>query len=705
MQKFKLSALSFLTAFLLPALSHAQSISIVSGNGQLVCPDCPVNPQHYAPLVVQVNTATGAPAVGATVTWLEQQGGGNSPQTFTSLTNASGQATLNFQPLPFFSGPDAETTVTASALNTSIQFVVTTAQPVSYGSAGVIAQLVAAICPVNCTFVGPPALSGMDGQTATAPLIVYVSGLYGPIPGVQVSLKTTGGSTVGCATQPGQQPGTVLTGSNGFATCVPVFGGAIGSDYYIINVGDGFASFPQNTLKVTVGAPALIKIINGNNQSVKPGARTLSPMIAQVTDVSGNPVSGVPVTWSVAKGTATLSSAGTTTQSNGEVSAFVTATAGPVQVNVAVTANAAVSNSFTVNVVQVVTGVAIISGNNQQVKIGSPFAEPLVVQVNDNSTPLPGVTVNFKLTGGSAVLSAASAVTNAQGQAQITVAAGPAAGSVTITATASTVAPQTFTLTVLPLGPIITAVVNAAGFSQAPLAASPCSLVTVSGTGLADGIQGVLAPPIGPQFKVNGLTVTFNNTPAPILWVANVNGQESLAAQVPCEATVGTDVALVVSANGQPSTAFSVNITPYSPGIFQFQDSDGVNRAVVVRPDGSYASLNNPVRPGEIVRMFVTGLGQTTPALFTDEVDPLTTDASGNPVPQDLPVQAGIVVGVNNSGVLVTSARYAWFGVGVYEVDFQVPQDTALTNNAPFAIIVYQGTSALYGNGSVIAIQ
>ena len=43
--------------------------------------------------------------------------------------------------------------------------------------------------------------------------------------------------------------------------------------------------------------------------------------------------------------------------------------------------------------------------------------------------------------------------------------------------------------------------------------------------------------------------------------------------------------------------------------------------------------------------------------------------------------------------------------VGVYEVDFEVPENTAAGNNAPFAIVVYQGTNVVFGNGSLIPIQ
>jgi len=214
---------------------------------------------------------------------------------------------------------------------------------------------------------------------------------------------------------------------------------------------------------------------------------------------------------------------------------------------------------------------------------------------------------------------------------------------------------------------------------------------------------------IAPQTQVAGVTVQIGGVSAPILWVANINGQESLSVQVPCEVPSSTavppaTVPTVVTVNNTASAPFAVTVLPLSPGIFQFTDTDGKMRAVLVRQDGTFINLANPARPGDTLRMFVTGLGQTTPALFTDEFDPLV-EVDNEWVPQFLPVNAGVVVGVNNSGVLVVSAEYAYGMVGVYEVDFQVPENTATGNDAPFAIALYQGNQLLFGNPSLIPIQ
>jgi uncharacterized protein (TIGR03437 family) len=714
MQKRKLLAGSFLTAlFLFPAFCQAQTISIVSGNGQLVCPDCTGALQKYAPLVVQVNDATGKPVANSAVTWTATQQGFQ-PVTGTTTTNSAGQASYTFVPLAFFFGSNfLPATVVAADLNTSVEFVETTATPNESGQVPVVINLI----PPGA----PPALTGLAGQTAATPIKVAVFGFLAALPGVQVRLLsgTTGHPTVSCATQPGQQAGTVLTDSTGTATCTPVFGSQVGAGAYSVIVGGIFATFGPSPLTVNNGPPAIIKIISGNNQSVNPGVKAPSALVAEVTDLGGNPSSQAAVKWSVAAGTATLSNVVTSSLPSGpaagQVSAVVTATAGPVQVVVALASNSAVQAVFTVNVNSIITSLQFVSGSPQQAREGTAFADPLIVQVNDNNLPVPGATVNFAVTSGPATLSAATATTNAQGQAQVTATAGATSGLAVITASVksgATTYTQTFDLTVVPPGPIITAVVNAAGFGDAPAAASPCSLVTIFGTGLAPGLQGVTTAFIAPQTQVAGVTVQFGGVFAPILDVANVGGQETVSVQVPCEvppsATVPpATVPMVVTVDGAASAPFPVAVLPISPGIFQFTDSDGQLRAVLVRPDGSFASVSNPARAGEVMRMFVTGLGPTTPGLFTDEFDPLVPDASNNLVPENLVVNASVVVGVNNSGVLVVSAKYAYGMVGVYEVEFQVPANTATGNNAPFAVAVYQdqGTKLLFGNPSLIPIQ
>jgi uncharacterized protein (TIGR03437 family) len=161
---------------------------------------------------------------------------------------------------------------------------------------------------------------------------------------------------------------------------------------------------------------------------------------------------------------------------------------------------------------------------------------------------------------------------------------------------------------------------------------------------------------------------------------------------------------VVVTVGGGSTTVPAVTVLPISPGIFQTTMSDGVLRAVLVRPDGSYVSLQNPARIGEVIRMYATGLGQTSPPIVTNQTVPLITDASGNLTPEAMPVIAQVVVGVDNAGVQVVSAQYAYGMVGVYEVQF-VLQSADTGNSIPFAILMFQNGQAVFGNASAIPVQ
>lgn len=77
--------------------------------------------------------------------------------------------------------------------------------------------------------------------------------------------------------------------------------------------------------------------------------------------------------------------------------------------------------------------------NNQSI-LPNSRSEPLVVQVlGTNNVPLSGVTVAFRTSGAAATLSAASAVTGANGYAQVYLTAEDTSGPVTVSATAGSV--------------------------------------------------------------------------------------------------------------------------------------------------------------------------------------------------------------------------------------------------------------------------
>src|ERR1019366_2234973 len=251
--------------------------------------------------------------------------------------------------------------------------------------------------------------------------------------------------------------------------------------------------------------------------------------------------------------------------------------------------------------------------------------------------------------------------------------AGSTPGAVTVNAFIGTFSiPSPFTLTVIPPGPTLSSnsFYNAGGL--APIRStdgfSPCSLVTVLAKGLAPNVQGMVfnTNSFGPwAANLVSDTVIVGSVNAPIFSVGNVGGAEQLTFQVPCETALANGVPVTINVGGGTATT-TFPVVAASPGIFETAMSDGVRRAVVVRPDGTFVSLQNPARRDETVRVFATGLGPTSPSMVTDAV----------PVPGADSLALGqIIVGVNSGGTRVITTRVSPSLIGVFEITFQVPSD------------------------------
>ena len=259
----------------------------------------------------------------------------------------------------------------------------------------------------------------------------------------------------------------------------------------------------------------------------------------------------------------------------------------------------------------------------------------------------------------------------------------------------------------MPPGPTLTAgsFYNGADFKAGSI--SPCSIATIIAPGLAPGIQGVVTPGslFGPlPYLLASDSVSFNGIGAPIFNVANVSGQQpQITIQVPCEVVPGSSVSVAVTVGSAPPATVSVPVLAASPGIFETTMSDGVLRAVAVRPDGSWVTVANPARRGEIVRAYATGLGVTSPTVGTNATAIPGTDAV---------VQGILIMGVTNTagqgeGVRVFDARVAPDLIGVYEIPFLMPADAATGNNVSFSIgVIPAGSSTpIYSATAKIPIQ
>jgi uncharacterized protein (TIGR03437 family) len=725
-----------------------QNISIVQGNGQLICDGCALsNFGFFDSLVVRVTDGNGNPVPGAAVTWTVTSGSGSIPSSTTTganttisagLCTAIGQSCNAYLPgqSAITVGTLIRSAVVATIANGNfVTFYLTQSPTPQANSTGIeyaIANLTGDSIQPGTT------ISGISGTQYGVPFKLYVQSYFGtPLPNVSlrpfpVGDNPAGGPSISCATGMGADPGSVLSDANGFATCFPVFGSVPGGPvpFRILlggvsilqnpndNVGHvgvpvGYRDFGPFNIVVTAATPGGVQLVSGNNPNLNRGQS--ATLVAKVVDTSGNALGGQSVTWTVSpSGYATINPATTTSDSTGQVSTVVTLSAialGTVQVK-ATTANG-LSATFSITVNSQVTGLTYVSGNNQSTPAGTAFANPLVVQVSTSSGVLAGNAVQFAITGGAGTLTPANGIvtTDANGRSQVRVTAGSVPGNIAVVATVAGFS-QTFSLTVIPPGPSISgnSFLNGAGFFPSSgnnqTALSPCGIGTLVSGGTLSGFPATPNMFAAPMQQPTNVTIVFSGgptgvaTPAvPILSVTGSAGsQQVYTFQVPCE-LIPFSYNVTVTVNGGSATVPFVPVRPAAPGIFEIPMSDGIRRAVLVRPDGSFVSLQNPARRGENIRLYITGGGPTQPAVATGALPTPGVDV--------LPVDPNqIVIGVDSSGVVIVNSRLAPDLLGVWEITFTVPANARTANDVVLSVgVTSEGNPVQFSQGSRIPIQ
>lgn len=136
--------------------------------------------------------------------------------------------------------------------------------------------------------------------------------------------------------------------------------------------------------------------------------------------------------------------------------------------------------------------------------------------------------------------------------------------------------------------PVVTAVTDAAAFS--PDALAPGSLISIFGSGLAQGANSASATPL--PLSIGDVSVTINGIVAPVLYVSP--GQ--INAQVPNEVAAGS-ASLVVRAYGTLSAPKTITVKAAAPALFP------------VNGPGS------PAAPGSSISVYFTGQGPVTAAV------------------------------------------------------------------------------------------
>lgn len=187
---------------------------------------------------------------------------------------------------------------------------------------------------------------------------------------------------------------------------------------------------------------------SGDGQTGLSGATLTDALSVTVSGVSGVPLEGVPVAFSLVSGSATIATPSSTTNFRGMASTRLTLGNSGGRVVVQATSPGLKPVTFNLMAIDSTWRVRIVSGDGQSGLPGASLAKPLVVGISSTAgAPVPGVRVNFAVIAGKATLNPASVISGADGTAAINVSLGAQTGSVQVSAGADFLNPVTFSLT------------------------------------------------------------------------------------------------------------------------------------------------------------------------------------------------------------------------------------------------------------------
>jgi hypothetical protein len=209
---------------------------------------------------------------------------------------------------------------------------------------------------------------------------------------------------------------------------IPAAGGVVsananGTAHITAKTDNGVTSAPLTVVvqvKATTIAP-LVRIAGDSQQAVV-NTSLVAPLTVQANDANGNPQPGVSVSFKTTFGT--MSATTVLTGANGQATSVwnMPTVSGPGTATATLVNNSAASVTF--------SAVALTGPPQQMVKVGGDaqrgsvsavLPNPLIVGVTDQfNNGIPGIPVSFAVTTGGGALSAANAVTGADGRVSVT---------------------------------------------------------------------------------------------------------------------------------------------------------------------------------------------------------------------------------------------------------------------------------------------
>ena len=269
---------------------------------------------------------------------------------------------------------------------------------------------------------------GVTGTRLRLPFIVRVDDINNyALPGKRVIFSVVSGG--------GHLSTTIArTDSRGEAQAFLTLGDIPGPNIVEVSVRD-VSSVRFRATGVAIAEKLIIS--SGSDQTGFPNRHLSEPLAVQVIDRNGYGVDNVRVTFSVTEGSGRVSPYRIRTDKDGFAKTNVTPK-NPGIVTIEAGADGLLPVTFTVKVGDPPDKVIGISGDNQNGAPDSRLAKPFVVEVQDaNVKPVAGIRVDFTVIAGGGSLTAATATTGADGQAQTYLTLGREYGVNTVKASVS----------------------------------------------------------------------------------------------------------------------------------------------------------------------------------------------------------------------------------------------------------------------------
>ena len=202
-----------------------------------------------------------------------------------------------------------------------------------------------------------------------------------------------------------------------------------------------------------------------------------------------------------------------------------------------------------------------------------------------------------------------------------------------------------------------TGVVNAASYSAFTSGVARGELVILYGTNLADALA--VSPGVPFELMLGGVQVLMNNRPCALYYVSP--GQ--IAAIVPY-GTTEPIVQIQVVKNGVLSNAVTAFVYQSAPGVFSLS-VNGIGLGAVLHADYTVVDEDHPAHPGEIVQVFLTGLGDVFPTIRDGGPGGSTEPFNRTVNPMRATVN-GLTADISYSGLAPTLS-------GLYQMNIKIP--------------------------------